>query len=266
VLQFSKVCLPLVTFLCTIAFPAGAKTFPDERPQVIVSVYDDAGVPSTVLAQAEQEAAKIFDRAGLHVIWKECSPNHGGPDALARAGERSSPGLGQESSSDLGHERSPASNPAGLRPAGRVGAPAPTWFGLENLACASVEWPTHLAVRVVPRSRLATDEVFGVAFLSARGEGCYSDIFYDRVTELHFDWNVSLADTLGNVMAHELGHLLLGSNSHSGMGIMRAHWQSEELRRLSRGGLWFTSEQADRMTGKLSRARPPGELAAHSGP
>ncbi len=53
-------------------------------------------------------------------------------------------------------------------------------------------------------------------------------------------------------MAHELGHLLLGSNSHSGMGIMRAHWQSEELRRLSRGGLWFTNEQADRMTGKLT--------------
>jgi hypothetical protein len=251
VLQFSKVCLLLVTFLCTIAFPAGAETFPDERPQVIVSVYDDAGVPATVLAQAEQEAAKIFDRAGLHVIWKECSLNHGGPDALARAGERSSPGLGQESSSDLGHERSPASNPAG--------------FGLENLACASVEWPTHLAVRVVPRSRLATNEVFGVAFLSARGEGCYSDIFYDRVMELHVDWTVSLADTLGNVMAHELGHLLLGSNSHSGMGIMRAHWQNEELRRLSRGGLWFTNEQADRMTGKLNRARPAGELAAHSG-
>ena len=73
--------------------------------------------------------------------------------------------------------------------------------------------------------------------------------------ELHANWNVSLADTLGHVMAHELGHLLLGSNSHSGMGIMRAHWQSEELRRLSRGGLWFTNEQADRMTGKLYRSR-----------
>ena len=201
---------------------------------------------ATVLAQAEQEAAKIFDRAGLRVVWQECSSNHVGPDALVRAGERSSL-LGQESSS--------ASNPAGLRPAGRVGAPAPTWFGLETSDCASFEWPTHLAVRVVSRSQLTTSEVFGVAFLSADGEGCYSDIFYDRVMELHANWNVSLADTLGNVMAHELGHLLLGSNSHSGMGIMRAHWQSEELRRLSRGGLWFTNEQADRMTGKLHRAR-----------
>jgi hypothetical protein len=259
-LQISKACLLLVTFLATIAFPAGAEIHPDERPQLIVSVYNDAGVSATVLEQAEREAARIFDRAGLRVAWQECSSNHVGPDALVGASEQSSLGLGEESS--LGPESSPASNPAGLRAAGRVGAPAPTWFGLEKLACASFEWPTHLAVRVVPRSRHATNEVFGVAFLSARGEGCYSDIFYDRVMELHANWNASLADTLANVMAHELGHLLLGSNSHSGMGIMRAHWQSEELRRLSRGGLWFTNEQADRMTGKL---RPAGVLAARSG-
>ncbi len=264
-LKFSKSCPLLVTFLYTIAFPAGAETFPDERPQVVVSVYNDAGVSVTVLLQAQQEAAKIFDRAGLNVAWQNCSgsTNHVGPGALVRPDERSSPGLEQGSSADLGHDGFPASNLAGLRPVGRVGAP-PTWFGSETLACASVEWPTHLAVRVVSGSRLATNEVFGVAFLSADGEGCYSDVFYDRVMELHANWNVSLPDTLGNVMAHELGHLLLGSNSHSGMGIMRAHWQSEELRRLSLGGLWFTNQQADHMTGKLHRARPAGELAARS--
>ena len=88
-----------------------------------------------------------------------------------------------------------------------------------------------------------------MAFLSAEGTGCYSDVFYDRATELHANWNVGLADILGNVMAHELGHLLLGSNSHAGTGIMRAHWQGEELRRLSQGGLWFTNEQGDHMRG-----------------
>jgi hypothetical protein len=91
-----------------------------------------------------------------------------------------------------------------------------------------------------------------VAFLSAEGKGCYSDVFYDRATELHANWNVGLADILGNVMAHELGHLLLGSNSHAGTGIMRAHWQGEELRHLSRGSLWFTNEQGDHMRGNLT--------------
>jgi hypothetical protein len=94
VLQFSKACLLLVTFRLTIAFPAGAETRPDERPQLVVSVYNDAGVSAPVLLQAEQEAAKIFDRAGLDVVWQNCStsPNHVGPDTLVRSGERSSPG------------------------------------------------------------------------------------------------------------------------------------------------------------------------------
>ena len=88
-LQFSKACLLLVTFLLAIAFPAWAETYPDERPQVVVSVYNDAGVPATVLAQAEQEAQKIFDRAGLDVVWRNCSgPNHVGSDALAGAGAK----------------------------------------------------------------------------------------------------------------------------------------------------------------------------------
>ena len=65
-------------------------------------------------------------------------------------------------------------------------------------------------------------------------------------------------------MAHELGHLLLGSNSHSRAGIMRAHWQGEELHRLSRGNLWFTSEQANHMRGKLNGASQPVALTASS--
>jgi hypothetical protein len=97
------------------------------------------------------------------------------------------------------------------------------------------------------------DSAFGVAFLSADGSGRYGDIFYQRAMQLHEDWGVSLGDTLGAVMAHEIGHLLLGSNSHAPVGIMRAHWQGEELRMLARGALLFTAEQARRMRASLSR-------------
>ncbi len=262
--QFSKACLLLVTLWLTIAFPVWAETRYDERAPLVVSVYNDASVSATVLAQAEQEAARIFERAGLEVVWKECPTHHVGPNALVRAGERISRGSEQETSPDLAREGAPGPNPAGPRPTGRMGVPAPTWSDLKSADCAIVEWPSHLALRVVPRSRLATSEVFGVAFLSADGEGCYSDVFYDRVMELDADWHIALADTLGSVIAHELGHLLLGSNSHSDMGIMRARWQSEELRRLARGGLWFTNEQAGRMSARLNRSRPTVELAARS--
>ena len=260
-LPFWKTCLLLVTFLLGFTFPAWPEAYPHERPQVFVSVYDDAGVSAAVLIQAEQRAARIFDEAGVDVVWKNCptSRTHVGPDALVRAGEQSSPGfLGGAEQRGLRQEQL---NTAGPRLAGRVGAPAPTRSGLD---CVSFAWPTRLAVRIAPQSASSASEVFGVAFLSDEGTGCYSDVFYDRARELHADWNVGLSDILGNVMAHELGHLLLGSNSHSAAGIMRAQWQGEELHRLSRGSLWFTSEQASHMRGKLNGASPPAALTASS--
>ena len=96
-----------------------------------------------------------------------------------------------------------------------------------------------------------------MAFLSADGTGCYSDVFFDQATELRSNWSVDLASLLGNVAAHELGHLLLGSNSHARDGIMKARWQREELLKVRRDNLLFTTEQAQRMRGRLVAARLP---------
>jgi hypothetical protein len=61
--------------------------------------------------------------------------------------------------------------------------------------------------------------------------------------QLDRDWHVGLARVLGHVMAHELGHLLLGSNAHSRQGIMCPNWHAGELRLASMGGLLFSEEQ-----------------------
>jgi hypothetical protein len=53
-------------------------------------------------------------------------------------------------------------------------------------------------------------------------------------------------------MAHELGHLLLGSNSHSPTGLVRADWRTKELTDMEQGGLGFGDEQAQRMKAKLA--------------
>jgi hypothetical protein len=55
------------------------------------------------------------------------------------------------------------------------------------------------------------------------------------------------------VPAHELGHLLLGSNAHSCEGIMRPSWHGNELRAASMGALLFTPEQARSIREGLSR-------------
>ncbi len=97
-----------------------------------------------------------------------------------------------------------------------------------------------------------SDAAFGVAFLAADGTGRYSDVFWKRAQELHANSNVDLGEILGSVMAHEMGHLLLGSNAHAINGIMRAHWESGELRRLAMGTLLFLPEQAKRMLGRTA--------------
>ena len=34
----------------------------------------------------------------------------------------------------------------------------------------------------------------------------------------------------GRVMAHEITHLLLGTQGHSDLGLMRGHWNTDDLR------------------------------------
>jgi hypothetical protein len=50
---------------------------------------------------------------------------------------------------------------------------------------------------------------------------------------------------LGHLMAHEIGHLLLGAGNHSPTGLMRARWQQQELELIRRRTLAFTSGQAE---------------------
>ena len=52
---------------------------------------------------------------------------------------------------------------------------------------------------------------------------------------------------LGCVLAHELGHLLLGNGSHSSTGIMQPQWSHEQIRQAMMGGLLFTPEQAKKI-------------------
>jgi hypothetical protein len=107
--------------------------------------------------------------------------------------------------------------------------------------CRPASGPTVLSLRIVPWSSKLGQAVFGTAFLSPEGEGTYCDVFYDSVEKLHQDWHVSLSRVLGHTMAHEVGHLLLGTHAHSQMGIMRPNWQGQELRRVEMGALLFYS-------------------------
>ena len=120
--------------------------------------------------------------------------------------------------------------------------------------CEAPFGPTHLALRIVPRSWANGDATFGIAFLYAEGKGVYCNVFHSSVEKLHTDWHVSIPPILGHVMAHEVGHLLLGTHAHSQIGIMLSGWHGSELPSLTMGRLLFTPQQARAVREKLFSA------------
>ena len=59
---------------------------------------------------------------------------------------------------------------------------------------------------------------------------------------------------LGRAIAHELGHLLIGTPRHSSRGLMRALWSQEELRG-DRAADWrFSADESALMKRTLAKA------------
>ena len=127
--------------------------------------------------------------------------------------------------------------------------------------CSEASFPTHLHLRILPASRGLKATTLGISFLAEGGKGCYADLFHEPMQKLQEETHVSAATILGHAMAHELGHLLLGTNSHSPIGLMRAHWDPEDLTRASRGALRFSHEQSLHVLSRFRQAAPTDRLA-----
>ncbi len=91
----------------------------------------------------------------------------------------------------------------------------------------------------------------GLAVIPLQGSGVIASVFPKRAEQASAQRQVDHAVLLGYLMAHELGHLLLGANSHSDRGLMRCPWESAELREAARGSLKFSSNQAESIKAQL---------------
>jgi hypothetical protein len=102
---------------------------------------------------------------------------------------------------------------------------------------------TDIALRVLSESsqNKFQDTAFGFAVVPV-----LASVYYDYVAHLARSDNAEfeIPIILGCVIAHEIGHLLLGSNSHSVSGIMQGHWERGQIRQAMTGTLLFTQEQA----------------------
>ncbi len=119
--------------------------------------------------------------------------------------------------------------------------------------CHVVVGPRQFVLHIVASGKTSSDSVFGIAFLAQDGSGKYCDVFFDRVEEAHRAFGADRSQLLGTVVAHELGHLLLGSHAHSQVGIMAPTWEEDSLRELGMGQLLFTREQSSSMKAKAGR-------------
>jgi len=116
--------------------------------------------------------------------------------------------------------------------------------------------PQALTLKILPETMAAR---FGLP-PSNRGvtfQGHAAFVFYQRVQELSNNKGLSEPVVLGHIIAHELGHLLLGAGAHSENGIMKEDLLVKDFRQAEKGTpLTFSSGQAQRMRSRLLKGMP----------
>ena len=115
-----------------------------------------------------------------------------------------------------------------------------------------------IAVAILPEGlsrKIASNAgEFGLATgTGERGVPTNAYVFLDRALKFANAEDAPWTPILAKIIAHEVGHLLLGNESHSRSGIMRAHWRSGEVRQALMGDLLFTSREAEMMRDDLRR-------------
>jgi hypothetical protein len=122
--------------------------------------------------------------------------------------------------------------------------------GVPRDACGDPLTPSEVVVRIIdaPSANPALrPDAYGVAYVAMdKNRGWLATVFSDRVGAAASRVGVEPGVLMGLVMAHEVGHLLLGSDYHSETGVMRANWPDNLLGRTAEQ--WrFSALEATRM-------------------
>jgi hypothetical protein len=122
----------------------------------------------------------------------------------------------------------------------------------------SEEWnPANLLLRIwkssTARETRVSSDALGFCLSMEKNEAV---VLSDATQSNAARWKVSPVLYLGLTMAHEMGHLLLQSATHSIKGVMKAQWRPMDLSAAAGGTLAFTSEEGRSMRkGVLQRLR-----------
>lgn len=182
-----------------------------------VRVYDNTQLPPDQLTAALNSAGDVLASIGLAVQWHGCS-------TAASVASQSPPALEQ---------------------APWCGEPLAT----NELALRVVHAPTPLEYRgQLPMGDSLIDQRLRIGVLAT--------IYLERVEWLAQAADVPVTPLLARAIAHEIGHLLLGSPHHASSGLMRPVWRREDLQHEQPDDWTFTAADANAI-----RARRPGYAA-----
>jgi hypothetical protein len=124
-----------------------------------------------------------------------------------------------------------------------------------STGCAELLRPHEVLLRIVAAPPSSPPESLGCSVVDVeRRTGVLSTVYADRIVQAAHRTGTDVGRLAGRAIAHELGHLLLGTSRHSSAGLMRALWADHELQReLASDWTWRPEDLA-----QLARAqRPP---------
>ena len=185
-----------------------------EMRALTLRIYNYVGLEDAVLHDAQRESERILRQVGIQTAWLDC------------------PISAEEMET--------------------------------NRSCAAKPSANHLIVKLLPKAMSKKFRmprgIFGFAMPTAKGRpGDAISLFYERVVDLAYHGGVgtSFADAqaliLGHMTAHEVGHLLLGPDSHSSSGVMSFPWSRRTLTNMERGRLKFSDAERGAMHRELDR-------------
>jgi hypothetical protein len=110
--------------------------------------------------------------------------------------------------------------------------------------CQNGWGPNNIGLRILVKPTISSNRFQGDHLGFAVFPALASVYYDDKLRFTGDDVGLGLPVILGCFIAHEIGHLLLGSNSHSKQGVMQAEWGERQIHQALAGDLLFTFNQA----------------------
>ena len=126
--------------------------------------------------------------------------------------------------------------------------------------CDTALTATEVIVRIAVAPSPAEDyrSPFGYSHVDTEThQGTLSTVFGDRIYASVRHLRIGAAPLLGRVLAHEVTHLLMGTETHSTSGLMRATWSDNSLQRNAKQD-WLLSRQEATLIAQALNARRQG--------